>query len=263
MADDDPFEVAIIDHKMPEMDGEELRRRIRDDRRFDGLKLALSSSTGVAVTHAGAGQLGFNAALPKPLRRSAMLGCLARLYDLNVPWDRAEPVKEKTSVEGHHGARLRILVVEDNKVNQLVACAILDTAGHRADVAGNGIEALQALNSRPYDLVLMDMQMPEMDGIEATSEIRKLPSEVAQIPIIAMTANAMKGDREKCIQAGMNDYVAKPVDAAQLLDRIAYWAGGDEDVALGGGATAALEDRLDTRGDDAAADPGGRKREPA
>ena len=110
-------------------------------------------------------------------------------------------------------------------MNQVLACAILGKAGYRTDVAGNGIEALQALSSRPYDLVLMDMQMPEMDGLEATSLIRKLHGEVARIPIVAMTANAMKGDRERCIQVGMNDYVSKPIDPVKLLERIAFWLG--------------------------------------
>ena len=258
---------------MPEMDGEELQRRIRDDRRYHDLKLVLSSSSGLAVTHAGAAELGFDAALPKPLRRSAMLGCFIHIYDPAVPGHEAEPGKEEVSAEPQQGAKLRILVVEDNKVNQVLACAILAKAGHRADVAGNGIEALQALNSRPYDLVLMDMQMPEMDGLEATSEIRKLPGEVARIPIVAMTANAMKGDRERCIQAGMNDYVSKPVDPVTLLQRIAFWTGGeqaavpgespeqtgsDADARLGDDAAAAFEDLLGSI-DDIAGEPAGRK----
>jgi len=112
-------------------------------------------------------------------------------------------------------------------VNQMLACAILDRAGYRADVAGNGVEALQALRSRPYDLVLMDMQMPEMDGFEATREIHKMRGEVARIPIIAMTANAIAGDQERCLQAGMNDYISKPIDRIKLLKRIAYWTGGN------------------------------------
>ncbi len=275
--EDDPFEVAVIDHMMPEMDGEELHRRIRDDRRYDAPSSscrrlpAWRSPTLVRVSWV------FDAALPKPLRRSAILGCFAGLYDLDIAWDEAGPAKGEVSVAGHQGPKLRVLVVEDNKVNQVLACAILGKSGYRADVAGNGIEALQALNSRPYDLVLMDMQMPEMDGLEATSEIRKLPSEVARIPIIAMTANAMKGDRERCIQAGMNDYVSKPIDPVNLLERIAFWTGGERDAAPGEGpepagndvdtelsdaAAAALEDLLVTF-DDVAGDSGSRKREQA
>ncbi len=228
---DDPFEVAIIDQMMPEMDGEELCRRIRADHRYDGIKLVLSSSSGLPVTDAGAVELGFDAALPKPLRRSVMLRCFARLYDVEISSD--ESAAEEVSFGVRQGSKQRILVVEDNDMNQFLACTILGKAGYRTDVAGNGIEALQALNSRPYDLVLMDIQMPEMDGIEATREIRKMRGEVARIPVIAMTANAMNGDRERCIQAGMSDYVSKPISRVRLLERVAFWVGDEQDAATG------------------------------
>jgi CheY-like chemotaxis protein len=120
---------------------------------------------------------------------------------------------------------LRILVVEDNQVNQLLATVLLGKAGHRIDVAGNGLEALDAVGSRPYDLVLMDVQMPEMDGIEATRRIRAMSGPVGRIPIIAMTANAMKGDRERLLASGMNDYVSKPIDKGQLFVAIAGCTG--------------------------------------
>ena len=260
-AGDDPFEVAIIDHMMPEMDGVELRRRIRGEPRYDGIRLVLSSSSGLAVTYAGAGELGFDAALPKPLRRTAMLECLANLYDLEISRDQAQAVRQAVSGIDRQGSKRRILVVEDNKVNQILACTILDNAGYKTDVAGNGIEALQALASRRYDLVLMDMNMPEMDGLEATTEIRKLAGQMAEIPIIAMTANAMKGDRERCLMAGMNDYASKPIDTAKLLERIAFWLGGElvggasespapaeseAEARLEAAATAVLDDLLGT-----------------
>ena len=274
-AADDPFEVAIIDHMMPEMDGVELRRRIRGEPRYDGIRLVLSSSSGLAVTNAGTGRLGFDAALPKPLRRSAVLECLANLYDLEISRDQAQAVRQAVSGVDRQGSKRRILVVEDNKVNQILACTILDNAGYRTDVAGNGIEALQALASRPYDLVLMDMNMPEMDGLEATTEIRKLAGQMAEIPIIAMTANAMKGDRERCLMAGMNDYASKPIDTAKLLERIAFWLGRELDggasespapapaeseaeARLEAAATAVLDDLLGTL-DDLTGDPAERK----
>ena len=218
---------------MPEMDGEELHRRIRGDLQYDAIKLVLASSFSLAITDTGARELGFDGALPKPLRRSAMLGCFSRMYDLAISWDETGPAKGDVSVEAQQGAELRVLVVDDVTVNQILICAILGKVGYATDVASNGIEALQALNRRPYDLILMDVQMPEMDGLEATARIRKLHGDVARIPIIAMTANAMKGDRETCIQMGMNDYVSKPIVPVQLLQRIAFCVG-DSQVAAPG-----------------------------
>jgi signal transduction histidine kinase/CheY-like chemotaxis protein len=122
---------------------------------------------------------------------------------------------------------LRILLAEDNHVNQMVIIAMLKTAGHTVDLAGNGIEAIEAVNTRPYDVVLMDIQMPEMDGIEATRRIRRAGGDKARFPIIAITANAMKGDREQYLAAGMNDYVTKPVDQAKLHQAIARQCGVD------------------------------------
>ena len=121
---------------------------------------------------------------------------------------------------------MRILLAEDNQVNQMLAVAMLGRAGHRVDLAGNGIEAVDAVHSRPYDLVLMDVQMPDMDGIEATRRIRAMPGKKAHIPIIALTASAMKGDRERFLEAGMDDYIAKPIDRGQLLKVVAHWGDG-------------------------------------
>jgi CheY-like chemotaxis protein len=102
---------------------------------------------------------------------------------------------------------------------------MLERAGYRVDVASNGMEAVDALHNRPYDVVLMDVQMPEMDGLEATRRIRELGGRSAETPIVAMTANAMQGDRERCLQAGMNDYLAKPLNHQTLLDKVAFWCG--------------------------------------
>ncbi len=131
------------------------------------------------------------------------------------------------------------LVVEDNHVNQVVAVALLAKLGYRADVAANGYEALEALQRAPYDLVLMDCQMPEMDGYEAVVEIRKLPR-MADLPIVAMTAHAMASDREKCLAVGMNDYISKPVKSEKLETVIQQWVGGLSDASAGRG-----DDHLD------------------
>jgi two-component system, sensor histidine kinase and response regulator len=120
---------------------------------------------------------------------------------------------------------LRILLVEDNQVNQLVATAMLATQGYVIDVAENGVEGVKAVVNGEYDIVLMDIQMPEMNGVEATHEIRALEGDKSAVPIIAVTAHAMHGDRETYLAAGMNDYVSKPIDPKLLLDAIDRWAG--------------------------------------
>ena len=120
--------------------------------------------------------------------------------------------------------RLRILVAEDNQVNQQVATGLITKLGHRVDIAANGREAVEAICNLPYDLILMDVQMPEMDGFEATAAIRRLNGGRADVPIIAMTANAMEGDPQKCLAAGMDDYIAKPVDRRKLANAIGYWS---------------------------------------
>jgi CheY-like chemotaxis protein len=120
---------------------------------------------------------------------------------------------------------LRILVAEDNHVNQLLVRAMLEKAGHRIDVAGNGIEAVDAVYKRPYDIVLMDMQMPEMDGLAAARRIRSLDGPMAAVPIIALTANAMQGVREQVLAAGMDGYVPKPINRRELLNAIAVCTG--------------------------------------
>lgn len=136
------------------------------------------------------------------------------------------------SVDEHHGEIQvvepgvnRVLLVEDNPVNQKVAIRILEKLGFAVTAAGNGLEALRSLELAPYDLVLTDVQMPEMDGLELARAIRSLPGDLARIPIVAMTANAMKGDREKCLAAGMDDYVAKPVETAELSAAVHRWIG--------------------------------------
>ena len=224
------YDVAVVDHMLPGMDGLELAQRIRDDPRHRTMRLVLSSCTGSITTLDDAKRVGFDLFLPKPLRRTQLLQCLGGLFDVQVhardhETDQPFPI-DKVSVgssEAGGARRLRVLLVEDNKANQVLATALLSRRGHRADVAGNGLEALDMIQQRPYDLVLMDMQMPEMDGLEATRKIRALEGAGSQVPIIAMTANAMSSDRDRCIQAGMNDYLAKPIDPEAMFRKIAFW----------------------------------------
>jgi CheY-like chemotaxis protein len=210
-----PYEIAILDMMMPGMDGIELGRRIRADATFTSLRLLLLTSSG-QVGHREASQdAGFQGYLTKPARESQLYDCLRALMG-HDPKAAALPADRLVTTDvlraGEARSRTRLLVVEDNEVNQLVAVRMLDRLGYRADVAANGIEALEAHTRAPFDAILMDCQMPDMDGYEATRAIRQAEADGRRhTPIIAMTANAMAGDRERCLAAGMDDYLAKPV----------------------------------------------------
>jgi len=220
-----PFAIAMVDHMMPEIDGPALARLVRAAPDLVGTKLVLCSSTGVVGSDAAARQLGFDAALPKPLHGDKIVLRLGRLMGAELREDNPDmPRAWEAPMES-----LRILLADDNKVNQKLATILLTKAGHRVDVAGNGIEAVHAVCQRHYDLVLMDVQMPEMDGLEATRRIRSLPAETSRIPIIAMTANTMAEDRILCERAGMNGYVSKPIDVNLLMMEVVRCAGRDPD----------------------------------
>jgi PAS domain S-box-containing protein len=241
-----PFHIALIDQMMPEMDGVELGRHLRDNPRYSATKLILATSLGVRGLLARAETSGFAIAVSKPVAQSRLYECVTQLCGVDAP---ALPKPERQA-EADAGTAvptlsrmLRVLVVDDNQVNQMLATLLLGKAGHRVDVAGNGYEAIEAVSSRPYDAVLMDVQMPEMDGIEATKRIRGMSGAVARLPIIAMTANAMKGDRERLLSVGMNDYVAKPIEKAQLFHALAR-ATGDR-AAIDAAPAAAATDAAD------------------
>jgi PAS domain S-box-containing protein len=217
-----PFRLALVDLMMPGMDGEVLARAVRGTRAIADTPLVLVSSGG----NLGEERLrtaGYQACLHKPVKRDLLAACLGRRLrppaageaaDADAPAiDAARPAERR---------RGRILLAEDNRVNQLVALKMLERLGFRADAVANGREAVAALEAAPYDLVLMDCQMPEVDGFEATRRIRALPGPRRDVPVVALTANAMRGDREECLSAGMNDYVAKPVVfdvLARVVDR--------------------------------------------
>jgi CheY-like chemotaxis protein/HPt (histidine-containing phosphotransfer) domain-containing protein len=231
MAEGRPFDAILLDHQMPEMDGEDVVRAIRSQSENDNTRILILTSVGERGDARHFMELGCAAYLTKPVRQSQLLDALAEtLVDPEVEERSPKKDREVVIVTRHSlgedtPGKTRILVAEDNLVNQKVAMRMLEKAGHRVDVANNGIEALAALKNASYDLVLMDMQMPEMDGYEATAEIRKMAPEYRELPVIAMTANAMKGDREKCIAAGMDDYISKPVKPKGLLEMVQRWAG--------------------------------------
>ena len=217
-----PYHLAILDMQMPGMDGETLAQRIAQDPLLRGLRLVLMSSLGEQIPVEPAAQGLFAERLSKPIRRSLLFDTIVAVLSGRHRIEELAPLAAPVSSQA--GARERILVVEDNRVNQQVALGILRRLGYRADAVANGIEALQALTDIDYDLVFMDCEMAEMDGFEATARVRREDSPVRNpaVPIIAMTAHAMQGDRERCLAAGMDDYLAKPITpraVARLLDR--------------------------------------------
>jgi signal transduction histidine kinase/CheY-like chemotaxis protein len=217
------FDAVIIDHNMPGTDGIDLGAMIRGQSWPDHPKLVLSSS-GAINTDVAARKYGYDAALPKPLRPGAVLRTISRLFG-DGEEVRLRPQPEVPRLDNLQAGKTRILVVEDNPVNQLLMVAILKSAGCHVDVAANGHEAIEAVRSLPYDLIVMDVQMPEMGGIEATQRIRGMGGDLATIPIIAATAHALHGDRERFLRAGMTDYVSKPIDRIELLDKISQLVG--------------------------------------
>ncbi len=229
-ARNDSFQIAILDMQMPGMDGLALGKAMKIDPSFRPVHLVLLTSIGFQEGTQPLRAAGFAAWLPKPIRQSELFDTLASVLVNGAVLERMVPpaVTQPSALVGR-----RILLVEDNEINRMVAMGILKKMQLVVDSAQNGAEALEALSRDTYDLVLMDCQMPVMDGYEATRRIRKngmmefeknggAPSS-ASIPVIAMTAHAMLGDREKCMEAGMDDYIAKPVSPEDLEDLLEKW----------------------------------------
>ncbi|HEY7693222.1 MAG TPA: GAF domain-containing protein [Gaiellaceae bacterium] len=208
------FDVAVLDLVMPEMDGQELAREIR--RHLSAQELPLLLVTSLGRLPQARGTDGFAAQLAKPLKASQLYDALMRVF-AGRDGDRRDAAAEDATVEA---SPLRILLAEDSAVNQKVALALLAKLGYRADVVGNGLEALSALERERYDVVLMDVQMPELDGLDATRRICERWPAGERPRIVAMTANAMEEDREACFAAGMDDYVAKPIRPEALAEAL-------------------------------------------
>ncbi|MDV5165971.1 MAG: response regulator, partial [Candidatus Scalindua sp.] len=221
----DSFKIALLDYCMPAVDGESLCKEIKSDLRFKDLILVMLTSVGNRGDAEHFKGLGFAAYLHKPIKQSQLLECLRIVTGQPASFEEetTDQIVTQYSISESHKQHIRILLVEDNVINQKVALRILDKKlGYHADVVANGKEAVESLERFNYDLVLMDCQMPVMDGYEATGVIRNLNSDVRNhnIPIIAMTANAIEGDREKCLDAGMDDYISKPIDVVKLSGAI-------------------------------------------
>jgi signal transduction histidine kinase/CheY-like chemotaxis protein len=230
----DPYQIILTDFQMPEMDGETLAWAIKTDPMLRNTVVVLLTSVGQPHDTSRLRDVVFPACLVKPVRASYLMDTLATAWTGRQGGLGATPVARPTLPASGTGSQAmrgsaipaRVLLVEDNSVNQQVAKGMLTALGCRVEVTGNGREALERLARLPFDLVLTDCEMPEMDGYTLTTEIRRQEGLVRRIPIVAMTAHAMEGDREKCLTAGMDDYVTKPVDPIALEAVLRRWIRG-------------------------------------
>ncbi|MFH2092628.1 MAG: response regulator [Pseudomonadota bacterium] len=228
---DKPYDVCIIDMKLPRMDGMKLGHEIKSDPMINKTKLVLLTSIGKRGDVKKIEKIGFSAYLTKPVKMMQVYGCLARLCHENSMSDTmSQTIITQYSLSEDQKRSICILLVEDNPVNLAVARKLIDKIGYRTEAVTNGKQAVEALGKKKYDLVLMDCQMPVMDGYQATRAIRNSTSGIINpdLPIIAVTANAMKGDREKCLNSGMDDYLSKPIKSDKLAEILSKWLVSEE-----------------------------------
>jgi CheY-like chemotaxis protein/HPt (histidine-containing phosphotransfer) domain-containing protein len=251
----DPFRLAIIDMQMPGMDGATLGSMIKRDKRLSGTSMVMLTSLGSRGDAKRFEEIGFAAYATKPIRHEELKSILsAAISDRTSDDDKGKPIATRYNAaevrDRLAGRNARILVAEDNITNQQVALGMLKKIGLGADAVADGAEAVKALEGIPYDLVLMDVQMPVMDGLEATRRIRSPHSEVLDhaVPIIAMTAYAIQGDRERCVAAGMNDYVSKPVSPIELVSALERWLPDNTGKKSAGTAAAEVPSEAGTAG---------------
>lgn len=221
--------------QMPEMDGSDLGKQLQSNAAFSKMKLVMMTSIGEQGDNEYFSNIGFSAYFTKPTTTSDLFSALAIIIEDGDTLKRAQPLVTSQYIKSLNPCQstqpaswtksTHILLVEDNKVNQMVAKSVLEEYKFSVDIAEHGGEAISKLRAYPYHLVFMDCQMPVMDGYEATRRIRsgEAGTSNSQITIIAMTANAMVGDKEKCFEAGMNDYLSKPLDIEQLLKKLQQW----------------------------------------
>jgi two-component system sensor histidine kinase/response regulator len=219
------FDLVFLDMQMPEMNGEETLRAIKDDPEIKDVVVIIVTSFGAHGETSRLEALGCAGYLLKPVKQSQLFDTIITVLsrEKSKVKEIPIPIVIRHTVEDQKRRAVRILLAEDNPMNQKFAVTLLKKAGYSVDAVGNGRMAIEALKRTAYDLVLMDVQMPEMNGFEATQIIRKREGEGKHTPIIAITAHAMKGDRERCLQAGMDDYVSKPIEPQELFDTIERW----------------------------------------
>jgi CheY-like chemotaxis protein len=230
-----PYGLVYVDHDMPDGDGEDFARRVAADGELAQTPLVMLTSLGGVGEAKRMEELGFAGYLMKPVRKGSLLQCTMTIASGSSALGASRPKRQTnilTTTRLEHGAGMRaahLLLAEDNLINQKVAIGLLRKLGYTCDVAADGLEVLRAFEVRRYDLILMDCQMPELDGYETTRRLRHVGS---RIPIVAMTANAMSGDRERCLEAGMDDFVTKPVSPAALEAALQHWLGKSHERSL-------------------------------
>jgi PAS domain S-box-containing protein len=228
LKENDPFDIALLDMLMPDMDGLELAKRIRKMRTKDELPIIMLSSAGLSEMDKEESRELFSALVSKPIKQSQLYNIIVNnTLKIDKVEKEVEKAKDKSVVLRKNLSieyPMKILVAEDNIINQKLILKILSQLGYQADVAGNGIEVIETLKRQRYDLVFMDVQMPEMDGIEATKHINLNWKYDEKPTIVAMTANVMHGDKDKCINAGMDDYLSKPILIEEIQKIIIKWA---------------------------------------
>jgi two-component system sensor histidine kinase/response regulator len=221
-----PYRLMLLDMQMPKSDGEEIARRIKADADIGQVEVIILTSMGNRGDADRFQAIGCAGYLLKPVRQQQLFDAMLMVMgQKDGDLEETSPllVTRHTLSERQRG-KMRILLAEDNHINRKLAVTLLQKAGYRVDTAEDGLQAVQALEERHYSLVLMDVQMPAMDGLEATRRIRDMQGKSSQTPIIAMTAHALQGDRERCLSAGMDDYLSKPLKPQALFDAIARWA---------------------------------------
>jgi len=224
-----PFRLAIIDGSMPGMDGFELAERIRSDARFSGTAIMMLTSGRHGESTNRWRNLGINSYLLKPIRKSELLAAIQSALGKRSSGNASEPANNRDFAAA---SKLRILLAEDNPINQTVVARMLGKSGHNLTIAQNGQEALSMFQSRSFDLIFMDVQMPGVDGLTATRKIREWErGKGSHIQIIAMTAHAMKGDKERCLEAGMDGYLSKPVSSRAIEEAIAQFVRSERPIS--------------------------------
>jgi CheY-like chemotaxis protein len=220
-----PFDLAILDYNMPDIDGLQLAGMIRSTPSLSGVRLILLTSVGIRGDGRKARETGISGYLTKPVRRDVLYGSIEAVMKILDPSAKETIVTRHTVSEKLRKIEGRILLVEDNLANQEVTLGMLSVLGCKAEVAGNGQEALDAIAAREYDLVLMDGHMPVMDGYKATRALRAREKETGgkRLTVVALTANAMQGDREICLAVGMDDYLSKPFTIRKLGETVSKW----------------------------------------
>jgi len=229
----DPYDIAIMDLIMPGMDGETLGRKIKEDPLLTNTILVLLTTKGIRGDAKHMEEIGFSAYLTKPLKRSQLSDCLSAITfpDLLKQSKSKKRIVTRHSLEEGKKHGIRVLVADDSSINQRIMLHLLDKLGYQADAVTNGKDVIEALETRSYNLVLMDIKMPGMNGIQTTQVIRRKSPKTANcdIPIVAVSADSAEDSREECLRAGMNDYIVKPVNAGELSKVVENWVAARRD----------------------------------